>query len=104
MLVHEINNSEMTTNHNNTNIALQSDDKLEWSSELSDEIAELIELFHAGEPNNIKRKRVYQYIVKKFHGVLGKGIRVKLPENVVAAVRLLYPDDEEKGYMGYRDE
>ena len=102
--MHKINNSNMTTNHNNSNIALKSDDKPEWSSELSHEITTLISLLHADEPNNIKRKRAYQYLVKKFHGVLGKGIRVPLPEEVVAAVRLLYPNDEENGYMGYRDE
>ena len=94
----------MTTNHNNSNIALESDDDPEWSSELSDEVTGVIDVHCADEPNNIKRKRAYQYLVRKFHGVLGQGIRVQLPGNVVAAVRLLYPDDEQKGYMGHRDE
>ena len=50
------------------------------------------------------RKYCYQQCVRAIHGILGRGERLQLPQCVIAQVRNRYPNPEDTGYMGFRDE
>ena len=74
-----------------------------WCSEVAEAVVEHISILHSTEPNNIKRKKAYQFLTKWFHGHLGRGVRVPLPDDVVEGVRFLYPNRTDEKYVGYLD-
>ena len=53
---------------------------------------------------NKKRKKCYQFFFHALHGVLGRGVRVQLPQCVVKHVRNEFLEDNENTYMGFRED
>ena len=56
--------------------------------------------------NNVIRRRCYQLFVRLWVGVLGRGVRIELPECCLMNVRDEYPEDPydpEATYMGHKD-
>jgi hypothetical protein len=57
----------------------------------------------AGERNSKRRKRAYKYATKHKFGVLGRGVRKKLPSCIENGVRSLFPPVDGK-IMGFLEE
>jgi hypothetical protein len=57
----------------------------------------------AGERNSKRRKRAYKYATKHKFGVLGRGVRKKLPSCIEDGVRSLFPPVDGK-VMGFLEE
>ena len=55
-------------------------------------------------PNNVCRKNCYRQFSLMVNGTLGKGNRVRLPRCIEDNVRLHYPNEIGKNYLGFKDE
>lgn len=49
-----------------------------------------------------KRNHLYRTFVRAEHGILGRGVRVAIPDCVVALIRTLVPSPDNI-YTGHRD-
>ncbi|KAJ3333563.1 hypothetical protein HDU93_008481 [Gonapodya sp. JEL0774] len=61
----------------------------------------LVPTVWAQQSNRAKRKYLYWYIATEFYEVRGKGNRIRLPELLVRAIRIRYPNLQGVDYTGY---
>ena len=55
-----------------------------------------------GRQSSEVRKQVYRDITRTMHGIMGSGVRRKLPTCVEDNVRRMFPSEDRK-YMGYKE-
>ena len=54
-------------------------------------------------PNNLCRKTCYRQFSQMVNGHLGKGNRVRLPQCIEDRVRLQFPNESGRDYLGFRE-
>ena len=71
------------------------EDNEDYLSSLKGEISQ-------GRQSSGVRKQVYRDITRIMHGIMGSGVRRKLPKCVEDNVRRMFPSEDQK-YMGYKE-